>query len=500
MKKPLRILLAEDSPADADLLRYEVSTAYEPTIHRVDSAETMAASLREETWDLVISDYYMPGFGAMAALSLVRGGGYDLPFIIVSGNMGEDLAVEAMRAGADDYVMKRQLARLIPAIERELRDYEARRTAARAQQELTERSAVLQGIVANFPGVVFQVIAEGPAQYRFSHVSEGSIELLELPPARLESDPHSFLELLDKRDAASLFAHMSRGAETLAPVNWEGRLRAAESGMVKWVNIRLRPRRVASGKLVWEGFMANITKSKQQELELLAQQRRQIELSSHLENAKEQERKRIARELHDDVGGNLTAIKIDVLWLAGRVDRSDPKVRSRVEALESLVDQTAASISRISQDLRPSVLDLGLPAAIEWQARDFANRTGVAAEVRCACEDLDVNDQTANALFSVLRETLTNIAKHAKATQVRIELEASEEDVELTVTDNGQGIAAADRLKPSSFGLRGMEERAAQLGGAVRLSGARPTGTCVSVRVPNHTVHGAGEIEDAHGA
>ena len=459
----------------------------------------MAAALREGSWDIVISDYYMPGFGALAALKLVRSGGYELPFIIVSGNMGEDLAVEAMRAGADDYVMKQKLSRLVPAIERELRDAEARRAAARAQQDLTERSAVLQGIVDNFPGVVFQVIAEGPTQYRFSHVSEGSIELLELPPSRLESDPRSFLDLLDESDAATLFAHMKRGSETLAPVNWEGRVRAAESGMLKWVNMRLRPRRVANGTLVWEGFMANITKSKQQEIELLAACKRQSELSQHLENAKEQERKRIARELHDDVGGNLTAIKIDVLWLAGKVDRTDPKLRARVEALESLVDQTAASISRISQDLRPGVLDLGLPAAIEWQARDFENRTGVAAEVRCECQDLDVDDQTANALFAVLRETLTNIAKHAKASQVRIELEATEEDVELTVTDNGRGMVAADRLKPSSFGLRGMEERAAQLGGTVRVAGARPHGTCISVRLPNHTT-AAAEVEDAHGA
>ena len=499
MKTPLRVLLAEDSPADADLVRFELAAAYDPVIHRVEEAQAMAAALSNGVWDVVISDYYMPGFGAMAALKIVRGGGYDLPFIIVSGNMGEDLAVEAMRAGADDYVMKSRLARLIPAIERELREYATRRASAQIERELLEQSARLQGIVNHFPGVVFQVISDGAYGYRFSHVSEGSIELLEVPPAKLESDPYTFFNLLQQPESAALVAHMKRSADTLAPVNWEGRVRAAESGMVKWVNIRLRPRRVATGALVWEGFMANITMSKEHEIELLAARKRQSELSSHLENAKEQERKRIARELHDDVGGNLTAIKIDVLWLAGRVDRADPKVRARVEALEALVDQTAASISTISQDLRPGVLDLGLVAAIEWQARDFSNRTGVAADVRCDCDELSIDDHTANALFSVLRETLTNIAKHAQATQVRIELEATEDDVELTVTDNGRGIAAADRLKPTSFGLRGMEERAAQLGGRVRVAGARPHGTCVSVRVPNHA-DGAAEFEDVHGA
>ncbi|HEV7802247.1 MAG TPA: ATP-binding protein [Burkholderiales bacterium] len=496
MKKPLHILLAEDSPTDADLVRHEVSAAYELTLLRVEDTASMSQALRDERWDIVLSDYYMPGFGALAALKLVREGGYDVPFIIVSGNMGEDLAVEAMRAGAADYVMKRNLSRLVPAIARELRDAEARRAAIRAEQQLLEQSALLQGIVDHFPGVVFQVMSDAPGSYKFSHVSEGSIELLELPPARLESDTDAFFHLLQKPDATILTAHMNRSSDNLTPVNWEGRVRAAESGMIKWVNIRLRPRRDGSGKIIWEGFMANITMSKEHEIELIAARKRQTELSSHLENAKEHERARIARELHDDIGGNLTAIKIDVLWLAERVGAADPRVRGKLAALEDLVDQTAAAITRIGQDLRPGILDLGLVAAIEWQAKDFSNHTGVATIVRSDKEKLEIEPVIATALFSILRETLTNIAKHAKATHVRIELEATDEDVELTVTDNGQGIVAADRLKPTSFGLRGMEERTAQLGGMVSVSAARPHGTCIAVRVP----HRAAVEEISHGA
>ncbi len=497
MKKPLRILLAEDSPADADLIEYEVRTAYEPHILRVQDAASMSAALAEGGWDIVISDYYMPGFDGLAALKLVRYSGHDLPFIIVSGNVGEDFAVEAMRAGAHDYVMKRNLSRLVPAIERELREAGVRRAAQRAEQQLLEQKGLLQGIVDHFPGVVFQVLSERPGRYTFSHVSEGSIELLELPPMRLETDPNAFFDLLQEPHAAKLHADMERSAETLTPVNWEGCVRAAESGMVKWVNIRLRPRRSTGGSFIWEGFMVNITMSKEHELELIEARQRQRELTSHLENAKEHERARIARELHDDVGGNLTAIKIDVLWLAERVNAAEPRVKSRLEALEALVDQTAASITRIGQDLRPGILDLGLPAAIEWQATDFSNRTGVAAEVRIQAEALELDSDAETALFSILRETLTNIAKHANATHVRVELDSSDEDVELTVTDNGQGIAAADRLKPTSFGLRGMEERAAQLGGTVTVSAVRPHGTRVSVRVPLARPHATEGAHDA---
>lgn len=484
MKKPLRILLAEDSAVDAELVEHEIRKTYDAFIHRVEDAQSMTHALRAHAWDVVISDYYMPGFGALAALSLVREGDYDLPFIIVSGNVSEDHAVEAMRAGADDYVMKRGLSRLAPALERELRDAEARRAAQQAELALLEQSALLQGIVNHFPGVVFQVMSDAPGTFKFSHVSEGSLDVLEIPAAQMEADANAFINLLPPTDALSLISDMKRSMETLSPVNWEGRIRAATSGMMKWVNMRLRPRRIATGALVWEGFMANITMSKEYEIELVAARQRQKELSSHLENAKEQERARIARELHDDIGGNLTAIKIDVLWLAERC-RDDAKVTAKLAALEALVDQTAASITQIGQDLRPGILDLGLAAAIEWQAADFSNRTGVACVVRCDNDADDMDSGMSTALFSILRETLTNIAKHARATQVRIELENADGEVDLTVTDNGRGIVAADRLKPTSFGLRGMEERAAQLGGTVSVTAVQPQGTCIAVRVPH---------------
>jgi signal transduction histidine kinase len=348
----------------------------------------------------------------------------------------------------------------------------------------------MKGLVSNFPGVVFQLVGDETGRYQFSHVSDGSIELLELPPERLESDARAFFDLLVEPDSETLAADMKRSRETLTALNWEGRLKAALSGMMKWVNIRLRPRRTDAGGTAWEGFMANITRSKEHELELIASRKRLSELTSHLENVKEQERARIARELHDDIGGNLTAIKIDVLWLAERVGDAEPKIRAKLAALESLVDQTAASITRIGHDLRPGILDLGLVAAIEWQAADFSDRTAVASSVTVKCDALELDPNTEMALFSIFRETLTNIAKHAGADHVRIGLECTDEGVELTVTDNGRGLVPADRLKPTSFGLRGMEERAAQLGGTVTFTSARPQGTRVRVRIPRGAPHG----------
>ena len=147
------------------------------------------------------------------------------------------------------------------------------------------------------------------------------------------------------------------------------------------------------------------------------------------------------------------------------------------------------------------ILDLGLAAAIEWQAVDFSNRTGVPCVVHCDGDRTGIDSDMGAALFSILRETLTNIDKHARATQVRIELENADGEVDLTVTDNGKGLAAADRVKPTSFGLRGMEERAAQLGGTVSVTAVQPQGTCIAVRVPHRVkAESKREPESLHGA
>ena len=487
MNEQLRILLASDSSADAHLVQEEVSASYTPTIKTVNDANAMARALADESWDLVIADYDTSGLNALAALQLVQECGKPVPFIIISNRPGEDHAIEAVRAGADDYVVRSNPSRLLPAIARGLREAAHRKNAREAQEQLADHQVLMDGLVSNFPGVVFQLVGDASGNYQFSHVSDGSIELLELPPDQLETNARAFFDLLLKPDAETLAAHMKRSREELTALNWEGRLKAPSDGMIKWVNIRLRPRRMGPDKTAWEGFMANITRSKEHELELIASRSRLSELTSHLENAKEQERTRIARELHDDIGGNLTAIKIDVLWLADRVGASEPKVRAKLAALEALVDQTAASITRIGHDLRPGILDLGLVPAIEWQAADFSDRTGVASSVTVKCDALELEPNTEMALFSIFRETLTNIAKHAQADHVRIGLECKASEVELTVADNGRGMNPADRLKPMSFGLRGMEERAAQLGGTVTFTAARPRGTCVSVRVPHLT-------------
>ncbi|MDP1672881.1 MAG: ATP-binding protein [Burkholderiales bacterium] len=177
-------------------------------------------------------------------------------------------------------------------------------------------------------------------------------------------------------------------------------------------------------------------------------------------------------------------MKIDLMWLAGRVPANDEALGAKIKQLDSLVDDTINTTSRIGRDLRPGILDLGIAAAIEWAARDFERRMGIPCRVECPPDEMNIDPDTANALFSSFRETLTNITKHAAATRVDTLLRVENDMLNLTVEDNGRGIAAADMGKAGSFGLRGMAERAGQLGGTVSATGAPGKGTRVTVRLP----------------
>ena len=485
MHRSLRILLIEDSEEDAELLLAEIRRAgFDPVHTRVETLEGMQKALAGNEWDVVISDYTLPQFSGIAALTLTQQHDPDLPFIISSGNIGEDIAVEAMRAGAHDYVMKNNPSRLIPAIERELRESGVRRTVRQAQRELQENEARLHALVSNVPGVVLQLLREWHGGYVFPYVSYGSMSLLELSPRQLHDDAKLFFNLIVDGGGADLQRRIAESANTMRPVSWEGRIRSATSQLVKWIEIRLSPRSLKGNLIQWEGIIENISQRKQAEIELIQSRQQLSALSAHLQNAKEIERTRIAREVHDDIGGNLTAIKIDLVWLLNKIGKKQEPLLEKTRGLESLVDRTMEITSRIARDLRPPLLDLGLLAAIEWEAAEFQKRMEIPCVVNCATEHIAANPELAHALFSLFREILTNISKHAGATKVEVDLSVIGGMFTLKITDNGLGIERTDLLKSGSFGVRGMLERARHLGGEISFDRGKHAGTVVTARLP----------------
>jgi signal transduction histidine kinase len=208
------------------------------------------------------------------------------------------------------------------------------------------------------------------------------------------------------------------------------------------------------------------------------------QLAEHAENIKEVERKRIAREIHDDLGQNLLALRIEADLLASRTGERHPLLHERARRTLLQIDSTIKSVRQIINDLRPNVLDLGLNAAVDWQIEQFEARSGIACQVIENDHDIQISDRAATALFRILQESLTNISRHANASRVRVELRVADERISMTVSDNGRGVQPGGRHKPGSFGLVGIEERVKILGGSFTIGSSPATGTTISVSLP----------------
>jgi signal transduction histidine kinase len=207
-------------------------------------------------------------------------------------------------------------------------------------------------------------------------------------------------------------------------------------------------------------------------------------LAAHAENIKESERKRIAREIHDDLGQNLLALRIEADQLAARTAEKHPRLHARARLTRDHIDATIRSVRQIINDLRPNVLDLGLGAAVDWQIAEFRQRTGVTCELIQDKDEIPVSDRCATALFRILQESLTNITRHAFASHVQVELSCKTDHVAMTVTDNGVGIQTGGRQKSGSFGLVGVEERVKILGGTFEVGDVAGGGTRIQVTLP----------------
>jgi PAS domain S-box-containing protein len=330
-------------------------------------------------------------------------------------------------------------------------------------------------VAANSPGMVFQYIQKEDGTSSMPFVSDQCANVLGISAGELKANPSLLLDLVLPQDRESLQYSKAQSAANLTTWNWEGRLWIESYGDIKWVSLRASPRREKGACVVWEGIIINITESRRRETELKESHERLKEVSAHVMAAREHERIRIAREIHDDLGGNLTAIKIDLDWLVRRIDAGASNAENavllaKVRTVSDLVDRTIHSIQRISRDLRPGIMDFGIFAAIEWEAGEFAKRYGIPCEVSCNEPDIELESDMAVAVFRIFQEALTNIAKHAHASRVWVWFDVRQGHLELKVQDNGCGIAPSDLRKLDSFGIRGMVERASLLEGKLTVS------------------------------
>jgi PAS domain S-box-containing protein len=238
------------------------------------------------------------------------------------------------------------------------------------------------------------------------------------------------------------------------------------------------------GKKLFTVMLRDITQRKVAEQELEASRQQLRELAVNVQKAREEEKTRIARELHDDLGQQLTALKMDLSWLAHRVP-GEAALTEKIQSMQALTNTSVTSLRRIASDLRPTMLDdLGLGPAIEWLAQDFSQRCGVKVHLNIADHSLRLTQDAETAIYRILQESLTNVTRHAKASNVFITMAQTENGFSLTVRDDGIGLAPGSTRKAKSFGLLGMKERVHVFSGTIYIGSQSDGGTTVEVMLP----------------
>lgn len=336
---------------------------------------------------------------------------------------------------------------------------------------------------AHLPCLLFELNQLPDGSLRFSFLSQACEDLLGIPRDALYTDAGLLFARIADDDRQVLLDELHTSASQMKPLNWEGQVSIDAWKDLKWINLRAMPGLRKGLALQWTGMMTNITQGKRLQDEIRQSRQQLAALAAHIDDVKEQERKRIERDLHDDLGGNLSALKM-MLQHVWKTLPPSPYLDDRYAYFENLLNVSIASIHRISADLRPGILDAGLVAALEWLASEFERQTGLPCEFRCNERDIDLDPKLATMLFRIAQEACNNVRKHSRATGVEMQLFDDGEELLLEIIDNGRGIPDEKRDSPQSFGLRGMQERVAAMGGSFAILSRKGKGTMVSVRAP----------------
>ena len=483
-RQPLHLLVIAASDEVASQVHPALAEAGE--FHRVGTAAGLRAALRDRPWDAAIYVSAVAALSLPAAVRQIAETGLDLPLILV-GSPGDDReAQRAMKAGARDVIDADRLQRLIPAVEREVREARHRADHRAALEMLNESQARFDALASNLPGMLFHLRRDAEGEFRFLFVSEGCQKLFGLKQQELLASAGKLFDAFDAEKRKGLEKALRDSAANGTLLNWEGHTRGRSRQ--KWINLRSTPHRFDSGVVEWRGIATNVTESKESEAELRGSRAQLAELSTHLEAVKEEERERISRDIHDELGSILVFLKIEAAHLANKLPASAEHLREKARSIEGLLDQAMSTASRVARELRPGILkEFGLPAAIECQAEDFTQRFGIPCRVQCDEEAIEPEPDTSLALFRIAQEALTNVAKHAHASLVVMRLRREQGNIVLEVRDNGRGISEADMQKPKSFGLRGIRERVLSLSGEFSIGPAEHAGTHVLLRVPERS-------------
>lgn len=478
-----RLLLVEDNPGDADYIS-ELLAEPSQHPHDISFARSMAeavAALKAGDFDAVLLDLTLPDCTGTDSVDRVRALAPDTPIVILTGREDAAVALDCLAAGAQDYLAKsemreRGINRAIHyAVARTLEGAARRKVvalrnhlAAIVEASLDAIVSVdLEGTVTAWNGGAERVFGWSRPEAIGAHVSA----LIRPPDAAARIEQARVIEAFPRsEDRASAYevTRLDRANRPLVLSVVSCRLRDADGAVTGLASI-----------------CRDVTEQRARDQALLRQNRELHALAARLNQVREEERTRISREVHDELGQFLTGLKMDLQWMSRRLqpDEAQAQVQTRIVESMRLVDRTIESVQRIAIELRPSALDaLGLSAALRDEARRFEKRTGIASRVEINAAGKP-GPEVATALFRVLQELMTNVARHAKANSVTVALDEDRAGWAMRVIDDGIGIAP-EAQRQRSMGLVGAAERLEAVGGSLELLQGEAGGTVAIARVP----------------
>lgn len=477
MNSALKLLLLEDEIDDVELIQRFLSRSglkFESVIAS-DKSEFKTA-IKGNIFDAILADNSLPQFSSIDALRCLHELDIDTPFILVTGAVSEEFAVDIIHKGADDYILKNNLARLPASITRAIEKRKSKREKLAAEKALVKSEKRYRTLFQRNLAGIYQSSMSGEiidCNIAFCKMLgfQTAAELRQVPAKDLyfsDDDRNSFISRLQNEK------HLFNYEVLLKQKNGDP-LYALE-------NISLIDD--DCGQII-EGIIINITERKKAEDELRQTNLELRELSSHLQNVREEERIQIARDIHDELGQQLTGLLMAVHFLTKKIPPDDDTARAKYADILALIEQIVKSVRTISTNLRPNVLDdFGLIEALKWQSREVEARFGIKIIFTSDFPEMEIPAGISTGLFRIYQEALTNAVRHANAHIINGSLRIQKDKMILEIKDDGKGIDMNAGPKKKSFGLLGIKERVFVLNGHYELKSKPGEGTHLTISVP----------------
>lgn len=477
--KRIRILLVEDSATDA-LLIGEALSDLSDFQHELTHTELLSDGLaraRATRFDIVLLDLGLPDAHGVETFRKFHRQEPDVPALVLTGLDDISVGVLAIQEGAQDYLLKKGIHASL--LGRAIRYAIERHRVAAALAASEERfQLAVNGATAG----LWDWNPQTDAIYFSPHFKE----IMGYEDHELPNEVRAHLDAIHPNDVDRVMANLKAHVEQKQAYDVEYRVRT-RSGDLRWVQSRGQALWNTSGKAYrMVGWIIDITDRKRAEDALRISREELRRLSAYIQHVREEEKIHIARELHDDLGQQLTALKMEVARVEHALKGAEPaSSRVNLRSVYALIDQTVGSVRRIAADLRPVMLDdLGLIPAIDWLVNEFSARHNVRVITHIDGNEIAFNRESGTAVFRMVQEALTNIARHSGANEATLDIVRDETNCIVRIADNGRGTAHDSRPSPNSFGLLGLRERAALLGGEVQIRTAPLLGFALTITLP----------------